>query len=239
MCLRLLEGSEKARQVRDGFRIAIVGAPNAGKSSLLNRLAQSDVAIVSPIAGTTRDVIEVRVRLAGQLVLISDTAGIRPTDDQLELAGIQRAEAKARDADLRIIVSERIDGLSDFRALEQAGDLRVWTKADLRRAGVSHEGALSVSSETGEGVDALLTEVASRIGVGTGLEEGALTRIRHVDSLREAALCLERALQATGAPAELVIEELRLAARALGRVTGRIGVEDVLDAIFAQFCIGK
>lgn len=239
MCQRLMDGARTARRVRDGFRIAIVGAPNAGKSSLLNCLAQSDVAIVSPVAGTTRDVLEVRIKLAGHLVLLSDTAGMRDSDDVVEAEGVRRAEARAREADLRLLVSDSLDGFSVLGAFEQSGDLRVWSKADLRGQGGAPEGVLSLSSLSGDGTGPLIDALSARLRQAPSQEESGLTRLRHVEALSECLVCLQRALVSDPSQIELVVEELRLAARALGRVTGRIGVEDVLDAVFSQFCIGK
>lgn len=245
----------RLRSVREGFRIAILGPPNAGKSSLMNRLARREAAIVSPIAGTTRDVVEVRLVLAGYPVWVADTAGLREAGDAIEAEGIRRALARAEEADLRIWVSDAQEasvsretspgsarsGLGDVRP----GDLTVLNKADLIRQPPAESGAedvFVVSARTGAGFDGLERRLAQVVRDRLDADEAPLvTRARHRELVEEALAAAERALEGAriGLGAELVSEDLRLAARALGRITGSIDAEDLLDRIFSQFCIGK
>ncbi len=240
-----LVGAGRAERVRDGVRVAIIGAPNAGKSSLLNRLAGRDAAIVSARAGTTRDVIEVRMDLGGQAVTLADTAGLRQTEDDIEAEGVRRALAWAGEAELRLAV---FDGLSlgpdagTVAALSQGGRrwIGVATRCDLgRRLGtVLGEEVTSVSSVTGAGLDAVLAALTDAVGALAGETSGAvLTRARHRAAVEEAVAAISRAGDA-GLP-ELRAEALRGALRAIGRLTGRVDVEDLLDVVFRSFCIGK
>jgi tRNA modification GTPase len=229
-----LDDGGRGEALREGVRLAIVGPPNAGKSSLLNLLAQRDAAIVSDIAGTTRDVIEVRLALEGVLVIAADTAGLRESADPIEAEGVRRALARATDAHLTLLV------LDASAATPRAGvpadlapDLTVWNKADL----TPHEG-LSISLKTGAGVPALLDLLRQQVRQKfSGEEAPALTRPRHRAALSEALTTLEHA--AGAAQPELLAEDLRLAMRAVGRITGRVDVEEVLDFVFRDFCIGK
>jgi tRNA modification GTPase len=224
-----LADASRGERLRDGFTVAITGPPNAGKSSLLNVLAQRDVAIVSPIAGTTRDSIEVHLNLSGYPVTLIDTAGLRDTDDPVEAEGVRRARAKAAAADLALYLT------ADPKEPAPAG-LRVQTKVDLLDGATP---GLAISTLTGAGLAeliALLSEHAAKaMAVG---EAPSLTRARHRDVLSEALGHLSNA-QKQQDDLVLAAEELRLAARALGRITGRVDVEDVLDVIFTSFCIGK
>lgn len=228
--------------VREGLRIALIGPPNAGKSSLLNALAKRDVAIVSEIPGTTRDVIEVHLDLAGFPVVLADTAGLREAGDAIEEEGVRRALARARDAELVVLV---LDGRFDERP-ELAPDvtaklcLTVWNKSDLARHAVS-AGELAISAKTGDGIDALVATLTARAHEisETQSESPPLTRARHREALGEAIAALTRALEAPQDQSELMAEDIRLALRALGRITGRVDVEEVLDVIFREFCIGK
>lgn len=236
-----LADNARGERVRDGFRIAIIGAPNAGKSSLLNALAQREAAIVSDVPGTTRDVVEVRLVLAGFPVWIADTAGLREARDAIESEGVRRALARAEDADLRIGVSE---GAVDARlaAALKPEDLLVQSKADLHPDETPTLKplweTLHTSSVTGAGIAQLEAALATRVMRAlSSVETPALTRARHRALVAEAESALRRALDARGA--ELAAEDARFAARALGRITGRIDVEDVLGEIFASFCIGK
>lgn len=237
----------RGRRVREGFKVALIGAPNAGKSSLLNALAGRDAAIVTATPGTTRDVIEVPLVLAGYRVLLADTAGVRDTDEAIEAEGVRRARAWAQAADLRLWV---VDGsASDGAWREAAGlaggeDLLVLNKADLPAGADAAAGdgleRLSVSLKTGEGMAALRATLEQRVVAALGGGETPLaTRIRHGESLREAQARLGRALEELEPAVELAAEDVRLAARALARVTGRIGAEDILDVVFSSFCIGK
>ncbi|RJF89649.1 tRNA uridine-5-carboxymethylaminomethyl(34) synthesis GTPase MnmE [Oleomonas cavernae] len=222
----------KGERLRDGFEIAIAGAPNVGKSSLLNRLANSDVAIVSDIPGTTRDTIEVALDLGGYRVLLIDTAGLRETQDPVEREGVRRARARAQAADLRL----QVFAPGEAPPPADTGTILVMNKADL---GAAPDGAMPVSALTGAGIEQLLAQITAR--VAAQLEPGetpALTRARHRLAVEAAADALGRAL-ASDLPPELRAEDLRLGLRALGRIVGTVDVEDLLDVIFLEFCIGK
>jgi tRNA modification GTPase len=228
-----LDDAGRGEALREGVRLAIVGPPNAGKSSLLNALAKRDVAIVSDIAGTTRDVIEVRLDLGGVLVLASDTAGLRQSGEAIEAEGVRRALASAKQAHLVLLLLDGSAavpraGLSDGLA----ADLTVWNKADLK----PHDG-VSISLKTGQGVAELLEMLQQKVQQKFVGETPALTRPRHRAALTEALAALAHA-EASAQP-ELLAEDLRLAMRAVGRITGRVDVEDVLGYVFQGFCIGK
>jgi tRNA modification GTPase len=242
----------RGRRVRDGFRIALVGAPNAGKSTLLNGLVERDAAIVTDIPGTTRDVIEVPLVLGGYKVLLADTAGIRQTADAIEAEGVRRARAWAEDADLRLWV---VDGfhVKHTVKLEKAvrpGDWLVLNKADIadldalgeaeRRWAGEGLKVVRLSAQSGEAVDGLRTVLADHVADAlSGAEFPAATRLRHAERLREAQDYLARALSEVGLEVELAAEDVRLAARALEKITGRVDPEDVLGRVFSTFCIGK
>lgn len=228
-------------RIRDGFRIALTGAPNVGKSSLMNALAKRDVAIVSDVAGTTRDAIEVPMDLGGYAALLIDTAGIRDSADAIEQEGVRRALAHAASADLRVHLTEA--GSADDSRETDDRTIRVANKVDLA-PGADLGGALPLSVKTGRGLSDLVTEMTDRIaGLAKGRAGAAapLTRARHRRALEEASAALDRAVAGAkaGAEAEMVAEDLRVAARALGRITGRVDVEELLDRIFRDFCIGK
>lgn len=226
----------RGERVRDGYRIAIVGAPNAGKSSLLNALAQREAAIVSDTPGTTRDVVEVRLVLGGFPVWIADTAGLREAADAIESEGVKRALARAEAADLRLGLIAPGDDASALAGVLRDGDIRIASKADIAAGD-----GLALSTRTGDGVAELLALLTARVTAALGETEApALTRLRHREAVRETRDHLARALRAFGIGGpELVAEDVRLAARSLGRLTGRIDVEDVLGEIFSSFCIGK
>ncbi len=248
-----LAEASRGERVRDGYRIAVIGAPNAGKSSLFNRLVRREAAIVTPVPGTTRDVIEATFDVAGFRCLIADTAGVRVSDDLVEAEGVRRAQAWAQDAALRLWVVDASAGdgaWSEAAELARRGDLLVLNKADLgagpdgavAEAGASALGAetLPVSVATGAGFDALVTRLEQRVVADlSGADFPSVTRERHRLRLSEARQHLARALDALAMGPELAAEDFRLAARALGRVSGRIDAEDVLDVVFASFCIGK
>jgi len=229
------EGSRISERIRDGFEVAIVGAPNAGKSTLLNALAGREAAITSEIAGTTRDVIEVRMDLDGLPVTILDTAGLRETDDRVEGIGVERALSRARAADLRVFL---LDGAGGTPALApEPGDILVHGKADLGRQA---EG-LAVSGKTGEGLAELVAAITSVLETRAA-GAGTATRARHRQAISRAIEALESAaIEVRDGPdrAELAAEELHGAIRALDSLIGRVDVEHVLDEIFARFCLGK
>ncbi|WP_339109456.1 tRNA uridine-5-carboxymethylaminomethyl(34) synthesis GTPase MnmE [Thioclava sp. GXIMD4216] len=222
-----------AERIRDGFEVAIVGRPNAGKSTLLNALAGREAAITSEIAGTTRDVIEVRMDLAGLAVTLLDTAGLRETTDIVEAIGVDRAISRAKDADLRVFL---LDG-EELPLLEpHAGDLIAYGKADI----VSGEG-LRVSGKTGAGIDQLVAEITQRL-LAQAEGAGIMTRERHRDALINANRALDSArneVMSSFDRPELSAVYLREAARSLESLLGRVDVENLLDEIFLSFCIGK
>ena len=243
-------GDLRGERVRDGYRIALVGAPNAGKSSLINALLERDAAIVTATAGTTRDVIEAHLDLGGYRVLLADMAGVRDTDDAIEAEGVRRARAWAEAAALRLWV---VDGSASAGAWREAvdlirpDDLLVLSKADrpegsdaraARSRGVQ---AVSTSTTAPGGLEVLRSTLATHVQAAlAGADFPATTRLRHRALLSEALDHLQRALAHLGAGgAELVAEDVRLAARALERLSGRIDAEAVLDRVFGAFCIGK
>ncbi|HEV8391867.1 MAG TPA: tRNA uridine-5-carboxymethylaminomethyl(34) synthesis GTPase MnmE [Dongiaceae bacterium] len=232
-----------AERLRDGLTIAIVGAPNVGKSSILNKLAQREAAIVSSIAGTTRDVIEVRMDIAGYPVTLADTAGLRATADEIEAEGVRRALNRAEHADLKLLVFDggAWPGIDPETAkLIDDEALCVLNKADLLRepepVAVAGRAVLKLSCKTGLGLESLVGEIAAAAKGAMGGAE-ILTRARHRAAVEEAKAALDRAEVA--GQLELKAEDLRLAVRAIGRIAGRVDVEDVLDLIFREFCIGK
>ncbi|MDD3029944.1 MAG: tRNA uridine-5-carboxymethylaminomethyl(34) synthesis GTPase MnmE [Alphaproteobacteria bacterium] len=251
-----LDDNHRGERLREGFSIVLLGAPNAGKSSLLNALARRDAAIVSSVAGTTRDVIDVALDIGGYPVLVSDTAGLRddetdggaPETRALENEGMRRARLRARDADLKIAV---IDGTERRRAyavpegLVDRETLVVVNKADLLEGDQTYlpvpqglGAPLYLSALTGQGINALLRVLGREIDKRFGAtEQPPLTRARHRAALQECLDGLDRARNAL--QADLRAEDVRLAQRALGRITGRVDVEDLLDIIFRDFCIGK
>jgi tRNA modification GTPase len=233
-----LDDGGRGERLRAGVSVAIVGAPNAGKSSLLNALAGRDVAIVSARAGTTRDVIEVHLDLAGCPVILADTAGLRETDDEIEAEGVRRARARAAAADLTVALFDATTAPDDAtRALVGPETIVVRSKADLG-APLGGIGGLPVSARTGAGLAELLARLTMAVTDRfAAADQPALTRARHRSALTEARDALARSRSAR--LPELAAEDLRLAARALGRITGRIDVEDLLDVIFRDFCIGK
>jgi tRNA modification GTPase len=232
-----LDDGRRGERLREGLVFAITGPPNAGKSSLVNALAERDVAIVSAIPGTTRDALETRVVLGGVPVTLVDTAGLREATDEIEAEGVRRARARAAAADL---VIEVIAPPSPPNPLPQGegenGCIAVANKIDL--GGTVPLGAIAISALTGEGLDTLrarLADAARSLTESTG--PPPLTQARHRAALQEAVARLAGA-QTADLP-ELRAEDLRLALRALGRITGSVGVEDILDTLFARFCIGK
>jgi tRNA modification GTPase len=241
-----LDDHHCGERLREGFSIAILGAPNAGKSSLLNFFARREAAIVSARAGTTRDVIEVYLDLAGYPVVLADTAGLRDSGDEIEAEGVRRARARAAAADLKLILFDGAlwpAGDGESAALLDESALALVSKSDIAKdlpeePMIAGRPARAISVVTGAGTKALLQEIEGRVvGSLAASEAPALTRARHRLSLEDCAAGLGRA--ETAALPELLTEDLRLAARALGRITGRVDIEDVLDTIFSSFCIGK
>ncbi|HEX8663603.1 MAG TPA: tRNA uridine-5-carboxymethylaminomethyl(34) synthesis GTPase MnmE [Beijerinckiaceae bacterium] len=246
----------RGERLREGFTVVIAGPPNAGKSTLLNALARRDVAIVSAVPGTTRDAIEVRCDLAGLPVTFVDTAGLRETGDPIEMQGVSRARAHVEKADLVLWLAAP-DGGADIgsaRGPEDGFDaglktapktapttapaIRVATKSDLAPAPSGAD--IVVSAKTGEGLSSLLDRIAALLQESLGAGDAVITRERHRRAFEDAGESLARAGAALGqGHAELAAEDVRLALRALGRVTGRVDVEEILDRLFAAFCIGK
>lgn len=227
-----LSGAKSAERIRDGFEIAIIGAPNVGKSTLLNALAGREAAITSEIAGTTRDVIEVRMEITGLAVTLLDTAGLRDTGDEIELRGIELAINRAQKADLRLFLME---GGESLPMMPLEGDIVVLSKADLKSPGQG-----GVSGLTGEGLDDLISRIGKALEART-LGSSLIIRERQRHGLEAATSMLDRAMDLVveGVGAELAAEELRSAVAALELLVGRVGVEDLLEEIFSRFCIGK
>jgi tRNA modification GTPase len=257
-----LEDARRGERLRDGVRAVIIGAPNAGKSSLLNRLAQREAAIVTAIPGTTRDLLDVALDVGGYPLLITDTAGLRDSADVIEQEGVRRALARAEDADFRILLcdataTDYAETLAHFRP----GDLIVLNKSDLiptsigidpsspppsllgwgRLGGggdVDTQQPISISALTGAGLPALLAALTDKAKNLAGLSPSpTLTRARHRDAVNETVTALTRAL--TAPALDQMAEDVRLSSRALGRITGQVGIEDLLDVIFRDFCLGK
>ncbi len=226
-------GVRAAERVREGFEVAIIGEPNVGKSTLLNRLAGRDVAITSEVAGTTRDVIEVRMDIDGIPVTLLDTAGLRDTDDVVEGIGVERARERAKQADIRVRMMS-----ADAFDIPDVGpsDIYIYSKADLLNNQPN-----AVSGKTGQGVDDLIAEIAARLkehvsSIGTAMRERhRLALIRAVDDLTKAQDMIADGHDMV----ELIAEQLWSAIRAVDSLVGRVDVEDVLDEIFRSFCIGK
>lgn len=260
----LVDG-RRGEALREGFRIVIMGEPNAGKSTLLNALAKSDVAIVSDEEGTTRDAIEIQLDLGGYPVRLIDTAGVREGEGKVEQEGIRRALQRAGEADLRLVLvraddwptvpesmrrwldektllvitqtDRRADHPTDHRATE-TGESMFHVKQDELPMGIL--GAASVSAKADHGLDELFDTLSDHVrDVMAPREVPSLTRVRHRRALEEAVGHLDRFDQNAGFDAVLAAEDVRMAARALGKITGRVGVEDILDVIFSDFCIGK
>jgi tRNA modification GTPase len=240
----------RSERLRDGMTVAISGPPNVGKSTLINLLAKREVAIVSPLAGTTRDFIEVHLDLDGYPVTVIDTAGIRDTDDPVEQEGVRRARQRAGEADLVLWMTEGGEGRA--RGAGASADTTVWLvrnkidlDADLSRGGkASHasagEGIFKISASRGDGVSELIAALTDFVRKFFGSrEESLIGRQRQRKLLQETADALRRSLVAASTGEELVAEELRAASQCLGKLLGRVDVEEILDAIFREFCIGK
>lgn len=251
-----LADNRRGERLREGFQIVILGAPNAGKSSLLNRLARREAAIVSDIAGTTRDTIEVHLDLGGFPVTMVDTAGLRESGDVIESEGVRRAAARADNADLRLVVVDHADWphidpeaarlldtdtvilVNKVDEADDAADLTAVWRGNAIDGSVLELPVLPISAMSGKGVESLLQLLETRVKEGLDFAGPVpLTRLRHRKALEQAGEHLSRGLQTD--IAELAAEDVRLAVREIGKITGRVDVEDLLDIIFGDFCIGK
>lgn len=231
-------GFSRAEMIRDGVSVVILGAPNAGKSSLINALAQRDVAIVSDEPGTTRDLVEVVLNLDGLKVIVTDTAGIRARPEKVEEIGIVRARDRAREAHLVLLVTDASQPLEIEFDAQGVPVLSVGAKADLPSAPGRYDLLLSVAD--GRGLGELLTYLSDFARKAAGYSGETLpSRVRHVQNLEQCRGQIEIALARSGMPIELRAEHLRNAANALARISGRLDIEDLLGTIFAEFCIGK
>ena len=254
----LLADGTRGERVREGIDVAIIGPPNAGKSSLLNWLARRDVAIVSEEAGTTRDIVEVRLDLGGMPVILADTAGLRETENSVEQEGVKRALARADTADLTILLIGGDQDPNEFLKSGPTGsasgptgrgqfDFSLLNKMDLRGPGKESldsvpEGFCGISIKTGLGLEAFLGDLERLVQERfEGREPALITRQRHRDELSSCQLHLDEAIEIVkvGGDEVFAAEEIRLAMRALGRLSGRVDVEELLDVVFRDFCIGK
>jgi tRNA modification GTPase len=236
-----LADARRGERVRAGYRIVLIGETNAGKSSLFNALVAREAAIVTPIAGTTRDVLDADLIIGGYAVTLSDTAGLRDSEDPVEAEGVRRARARAEAADLRLWVRGPDDAEGDAARFVRPGDLLVLTKADLgTAAAVGNFETLSLSTTTGAGLSDLHDWIAARLARDlSGADFPSVTRERHRRRLAEALAAAESGRAALEVAPEMAGDDLRRAADALARVTGAIGVEDILGEVFSTFCIGK
>jgi tRNA modification GTPase len=246
---QVLAGQGRSERLRDGLVIAIAGPPNVGKSTLMNQLARREVAIVSPHAGTTRDIIEVQLDLDGYPVTVIDTAGVRETDDPVEQEGVRRARARAAEADLVLWLSDA----GHDKNLPRESAAPVWlvrNKIDLdsasaatRSGGVTGQGqrqSFAISASRGDGIAELISALVGFAQEFFGAtESGLISRIRQRELLQQTVASLRRSMAVIGEGEELAAEDLRAAAYSLGRLLGRVDVEDILDVIFREFCIGK
>ncbi len=241
----VIADSGRGERVRNGVDVAIIGAPNAGKSSILNRLAKRDAAIVSAQAGTTRDIVEIHMQIVGIPVRFSDTAGLRETDNEIEAEGVRRAKLRAEEADLRIAVIDANDNKGGGVLKElQDGDFIVYNKADLymmpiKKSNVSRE-TFSLSATTGEGFERLEKALNCTITAHFSMtEQAGLTRSRHVNCVKMALNCIENAKKNLSIAPELAGVDLHQALHAIKELAGETDIEAVLDRVFSSFCIGK
>ena len=244
-----LESASKGIALREGYQIALIGYPNAGKSSLLNALSNREAAIVTDTPGTTRDIVEVRLNLGGFVTILADTAGLRESRDEIEKIGIQRAHDWATRADRRLLVMDGRDDPAPLNMLK-TGDIIILNKSDIdgetgrARSNLidqNNHRILEVSTKTGSGLEALEEILTEDIQASLSGHDGIITRRRHLDLINQTLRHVEAALEAFqhNREAELISEDLRLAARRLAEITGAVDVEDLLDKIFSEFCIGK
>lgn len=251
--IRLAANDLRGERIREGYRVALIGAPNAGKSSILNRLVSREAAIVTEVAGTTRDIIEQPLEVAGYRVLLADTAGLRETDERIEAEGVRRARDWAQSAHLRLWIIDAASSQDVWRQgaeLARQGDLLILNKVDLP-SGDDRDRALELadalelepvdtSANDPEGIIELRTALERRVVRDlSGSTPATITRLRHRRLLLDAANHLDRALAVDGADPELMAEDVRLAARSLESLTGKVDAEAVLGEIFSSFCIGK
>jgi tRNA modification GTPase len=249
---KVLAGQGRSERLREGLLIAIAGPPNVGKSTLMNQLARRDVAIVSPHAGTTRDIIEVALDLDGYPVTVIDTAGVRETKDPVELEGVRRARVRAAEADLVLWLSDA----EHDKTIVGEGPAPIWlvrNKIDLDQVGSGTatqsrggkgqglgEPTFAISASRGDGIPELISGLVGFAQEFFGAtESGFISRIRQRELLQQTAASLQRCVAVIGQGEELAAEDLRAAAYSLGRLLGRVDVEDILDAVFREFCIGK
>lgn len=230
---------KRGAMLRDGFHIVIIGAPNAGKSSLMNLLAARDVAIISDEAGTTRDLLEVKLNLNGVATYVTDTAGIREAAGKVEKLGIQRALEKAEQADLILHIEDASDPIKIEQSEFEAETWFIGNKADIC-LNTKNNYDYFISTKSGEGISALIEKLTHHITQETQLQNDIVpTRRRHIDLLNNCKTEIEKAYKSEYLPLELRAENLRHASQYLGRITGDVDVEDILDLVFSQFCIGK
>lgn len=239
-----IEGHLAARKagaiIRDGLKVVIFGAPNAGKSRLINRLAQRDVAIVTDLAGTTRDVLSVDLDIGGFAVCLFDTAGIRETTEPVEQEGIRRARLAAEEADLILHVIDLSAPQQGPLPPADVKTIRIGNKSDLVHQKSSVEVDVVISAASGEGLDELKEHIGAVLASATAVDSLAIpVRIRHVELLMDTLNALEAAVSSKSLGLDLRAEQLRIAANALGRITGKVDVEDLLAVIFSEFCVGK
>ena len=241
----ILADQQSGERIRQGIHIAIIGIPNAGKSTLLNALARRDVAITSEEAGTTRDILEVHLDIGGYAVILSDTAGIRDGADSVEAEGIRRARQQAEQADIRLALLDGTSSLAsqeDILSLIRPDDVLVINKSDLKTQDIVLETSLPspcyLSAKTQNGLERLISSLKARMErMVSGGEEAIITRARHRQYFEETLTALQQSVPLT--ELELKGEQLRLASDALGKIVGIIHIEDILDEIFGSFCIGK
>lgn len=233
-----MDDAGRGESLREGLRLTILGPPNAGKSSLINALARRDVAIVSDTPGTTRDVVEARLDIGGYLLQVADTAGVRQTNEPIEAEGVRRALSHAAGGMTLLLLDGAVQNpRAGLPSNLPEPDLTVWNKSDI---GFVRDG-LCISLKTGQGVPGLMKMLQQKVQHKLESKDGAppLTRPRHRHALREALGHLQHGLAAPASHPELLAEDLRLAMRAIGRITGRVDVEELLDFVFRDFCIGK